>query len=403
MAGLDVSGDVARTLLQRGENTLKTIEGLQVAILRWLKEQRSLEAMRTDGVGEASFATLCKAIDKKHGEQLAYCEVPKDVYEDMAKTGILQNGALRTYSAMSSTHSDNIIIFYGSKDQEGMNSILDAMDSMYGKRSEVSKDSFEILSEDRDLYVLDGVRPEDAMLLSHLTENHEEYSVEPFPFTVVQQPGKDKYSVVCLDEDKGKLAAAVGLVAATYTSEQGSRVLQQVQYKIKGKQERNIDIDNARKHQVIMDREFPQNHFVVTASDYKFYKNNKEVESISRKGPLNRVYDIIEGMSAPVVIDERRYEQLSTSETMEALHNEGKPITLTSDRDIEIDIKQSLAQMEREQEVKEYMKGMSGTTVQGDTRDLNKIVGRAEREAARQEKEQEPSGGYVYREDPFIR
>lgn len=431
--GTDISEQLVRNISARAEASIGSVLMLQQKILQWLRERRSQEASIRDGIGEASFANLCKSIDRRHGEQISYCEISKEVFEDMGRTGLLKNGALRTYTAMQAANSDAVLLFYGSKDQHGMNLILDAMDAMYGRRAAVDRESFEMLSEGKDLYVLDGLREEDVELLSCFAGlpaacgikaddssvdrqnadgmKKDEMKIEPFPYTVIESKNRhaaarsalgqsvfgnsagshstnspsvssskdasaydssadSRYtgtlSVVCLAEDSHKLAGLMGYVAAAATSEHGARILEQVQFRIKGRQERNIAIDEAEKNQVIMDAENPRNMIKVTAKDYEFYKNNKIVEAIPRSGPLNRVYDLVEGMSEAVILDADRIKSLPASQQQEAAANMGTPISSLHGRNVDVDMQDVFRQLEREEDVRAYLKTMSGITVKAD-------------------------------------
>lgn len=438
--GTDISEQLVRNISARAEASISSVLMLQQKILQWLRERRSQEASIQDGIGEASFANLCKSIDRRHGEQISYCEISRDVYEDMGRTGLLKNGALRTYTAMQASNSDAVLLFYGSKDQQGMNRILDAMDAMYGRRAAVDRESFEMLSEGKDLYVLDGLREEDAELLSCFAtlpaarkimadENSmdrnsvdgkntdgmkkDEVEIEPFPYTVIESKnrrsaarstagqganGSDAgshsagtLSVVCLAEDSHKLAGLMGYVAAAATSEHGARILEQVQFRIKGRQERNIAIDEAEKNQIIMDAENPRNMIKVTAKDYEFYKNNKIAEAIPRSGPLNRVYDLVEGMSEAVILDADRLKSLPASQQQEAAANMGTPVSSLHCRNVDIDMQDVFRQLEREEDVRAYLKNMSGITVKADPYGtLDRAVRKAREEQRRMDRD--PSG-----------
>ena len=404
----DISSELVRQMGRNAERGLNDILMLQQKILQWLKERREQEVAIKDGIGEASFANLMKSIDRAHDEQISYCEVSKDVYTDMCKTGLLQNGALRTYTVLQAANSDGVMIFYGSNDQSGMNRILDSMDAMYGNRAELDKDSFEMMSEGKDIYVLEGISAEDSLLFASLVRDgyvSENGSMDKngFPFSrmTTVKGGQEYNAIVVLDEDKGKLASVMGVVAGTMLSTQGPRILEQLQYQLKGRQERNIAIEEARKEQVIVDADNPRNSIHVTAKDYEFYKNNKVTEIIPRGGPLGRVYDIVEGMSAAVIIDAKKLEGLSTSEQQEVLHNEGRPLTSVEEKPLDIDIKESMRQMDDEQSVKRYLEKCTGVTVRSDSRDLDSIVKSAEKQHRQREKQMERDERASRGSDPY--
>ena len=88
--GTDISEQLVRNISARAEASIGSVLMLQQKILLWLKERRSQEASIREGIGEASFTNLCRSVDRRHGEQISYCELPKEVYEDMAKTGLLK-------------------------------------------------------------------------------------------------------------------------------------------------------------------------------------------------------------------------------------------------------------------------------------------------------------------------
>ena len=335
------------------------------------------------GLGELSLEALQKSLDRRNGEGLAFTSITADVYQDMRATGILDSGGLRNYSVIAAKDRDQIMIFYGSKDQKHMDQILSAMDAMYGSKSDIEKEAFFSIANGQDIYIVQDISPEEAELFRHFSEKQDADGNHPdsMPYTVVELNGR--LCLICLDADTEIMRRNMKLVAATLTSEQGERILNDIRTRLKNRQERGIAIGQAKREHLIIDADHPRNRIEITAHDFNYYKSSKLVDSIpkSDRAQLGRIYDIVDGMSFPTIVERDAYEKLTVSEQQEYLHSaDVSAIPRAYERQLEINMDQTLAKLNEVSELREYLNHMTGYSVRVDGDEIGDVIKAFEKE-----------------------
>lgn len=350
-------------------------------LARWSREHNLKE-----GAGEVDFQGVQDGM--KNGEKMSYCSVSSDVYNDMKKTGVLEMSGTRNYAVLKSKNDDSVMIFYGSGDQYHIDQALKAMEYMYGNPVEMDMESFLMTTKNDELFTIMGLSDADAMLLKHFAtkmnvDEEGKLKNDSFPYTIVEMDGVN--CVVCRESDHDKLAEAMKMVAATHETEQGEKILEQIQYKIKGRSERNIAIENARREQCIVDANDPASKIVVTAEDFRYYKNNKEIATIplSDETKVQRVYSIIEGMSDPVLVNDNTFERLDEAEQTEYLHNKDNAQPLMKDDvfDLEVDMTQIRQALINEDRIKQRLNQYYGFSLKTEDMEIDEVVKAYEKEA----------------------
>ena len=357
------------------------------------------------GLGELSLEALQKSLNRKNGEGLAFTSVTSDVYQDMRSTGILSSGGLRNYSVIAAKNTDQIMIFYGSADQKYMDQILSAMDAMYGSKSDIEKDVFFNIAKDRDIFVLQDISSEEAELFKYYSLLQDENGNIPgsMPYSVVNLNGRR--CLLCLDSDVEVMQRNMQYVAATFTSQQGARILEDIRIRLKGRQERQIAVEQAKREHLIIDADNPYTRIEVTAHDYDLYKGKMLVDSIpiSDRSQLSRVCSIVDGMSSPVVVGKAAYEKLSASEQQEYLHSpKASELPKTYEHQLEIDMDQVLAKLNDVNELREYLNHMTGYSVKVSGDEIGDVIRAFEKEQKKRnkvEKNQHREGGSEIRQN----
>ena len=382
---------------EMGQSALDTVKkaaaaGADAAAIagQLLTELRKHMKLRR-GMGELSLEALQKSLDRKNRESLAFTSIAADVYQDMRATGILDNGGLRNYSVIAAKNSDQVMIFYGSKDQGRMDQVLSAMDAMYGSKSDLEKDAFFQIARGRNLYVLQDISSEEAELFRHYCDRPDENGSYPrrMPYSIVELNGHR--CLLCLESDTDLMRRNMQLVAATMTSEQGGRILEEIRFLLKERQERRIAIEQAVREHLILDADHPSCKVEVTAHDFNYYKNSKLVDTVPRsdKAQAGRIYDIVDGMSSPVVVPKDAFEKLPSSGQQEYLHSPAAaPIQKAYDRQLEINMDQVLAKLNEANELREYLNHMTGFNVKVEGDEIADVIKAFEKEQKKRGKQE---------------
>lgn len=355
-----IEKETADLVLEQAKAAMSALAEMQTALLTAIIKYNQ-EKQLTLGIGEVSMDKLIRSLDKKTGETLSYCVLEASVFQDLLRTGVLNKSGIRNYTAMSSANNSDVMIFYGSRDQIFMDNALHAIDALYGTRTMMDRDSFFMAAEGKDLFVLEGVSAEDAELLDCILRKKDSH-LHPFPYSVVEMDGNP--CIICLSEDMEKLKEAMKAVAATFESEQGDRVLEDIRIRLAGRQERGIAIKEARREQAIVDADHPFHKIIVTADDYRYYKHNKEILAVPMSDPscLDRIYDLINGMSSPVLTGDCSYEQLPASQQSEYIHKHAI-YEFQGESPLEINLEKTAEKMADADALRKYLNKMTGYNV----------------------------------------
>lgn len=111
-------------------------------------------------------------------------------------------------------------------------------------------------------------------------------------------------------EDKKELNSTLSSVAFAGAGEQGALIREQLEYKFKNRQAINIDMLDGEREFYVANGQNPQNYVHITANDFKYYKNSKEVLSVSRSssGFMERAMQVINGLNPPIELSKEEFE-----------------------------------------------------------------------------------------------
>lgn len=155
-----------------------------------------------------------------------------------------------------------------------------------------------------DLNRINNLSVADVELFRHYAK--EELAKNPdmkFPFTVITK--KDNTFAVLYPKECRNLAQnALFKASWDLAGEQGARIKEQIQIKFSNKQEINIAIADAEREFYIVDANNKKNYIKVTAGDFEFYKNNKQISTVSKLSPdyTETVYTTLKGLEEPILI-----------------------------------------------------------------------------------------------------
>ena len=278
---LEASGNVGEAFLQ-----------VLIAIHNKNKEKNEYK-----GISDVPLKELLKAVRK--GDNL----MTLSVYDEDAKEfkDILEKTGISKFTMCDLTTDDRKILLFAQSDLEQVKKALSIFYAERGIMSEMEPDAFFTGSKDHNLSMVTGLDDVELEIIRYHSRT------EPFPYTVVDTA--EGISLLFREEDRKKIDSMLNKVSFALSGEQGPIVRQQVEIKLKGRQEVNIALEEAERESYIIDKKNPQNYIAVTAEDFTYYKNNKNIESIPRteKGAPEAVYTRIESLTEPVVISKNEF------------------------------------------------------------------------------------------------
>ncbi len=208
---------------------------------------------------------------------------------------------------------DNCKMFmYMDRDEEKLGHVVDALHARRGNVTELAPNLFiQSLQPDKTLTV-QGLDNVELGLFRHYAR---ELGVL---FTTVSRP--DGNMLVIPAEDAEKARRALNHVGWILTGREGERIRQHVEVSLKGRSAINISAEEGTRELYVMSRIRPDNYVKITSEDYKVYKANKQVSTVSRKAESfsSRCIAACEGLTQPVVLSAEEYAEM-TPEKLSAM------------------------------------------------------------------------------------
>lgn len=271
--------------------------GLLEFLKEWNKTQKEDKLLK-NGVGETSLRNLLKGL--KEGDQLKAMVIPDEEYDEFIK--VLKNTKIKNFSSLDLSSDNCRTILFAESDTKEIVNALEAFSAQRNLQTEVDPEVFYLAAKESKITAIENIDEVELELLRYNARKN------PFPYTVVDINGKP--SILARSEDFEKVDTSLNRIASSLAGEQGSLIRKQIEYKIKGRQEVNIAIEDAEKESIIIDKKNPNNYIMITADDFVYYKSNKELTAISRKEPgaVDAVYQKLEGLTEPVVISKNEFE-----------------------------------------------------------------------------------------------
>lgn len=246
--------------------------------------------------GEKAIGEMLAAVQK--GEKLKNIVVPDEDVESL-KPFLNKCGAL--YAIVDMKKDDAKMVIFLEKHSEKIQDALTLLSADRGLVNEVAPELFLKNTTDKEI----GIASLDKTELE-LFRHHAKASGLVFGATVID----DKVKLLYTLEDKDKFYNILAKVSWDLTGEKGPLIRQQIEYRLKGRKEVNIAIEQAEKEYYIVSGNSPKNYVKITSQDYSYYKNNKEVTTISRTEPDCReaVFTKVQSLSEPVVLTKEEFE-----------------------------------------------------------------------------------------------
>lgn len=284
------------------QGMLKASGSVSEALLQVLIQENNRhkeDKLYDEGIGETSLKNMLRGLQRNNDELMTLSvndEDAKEFKEILGKTDI------KNYVMIDLATDDRKIVLFAQSDIEEVKKALNVFSAERGLISEIDPESFFVAAKEQNISALEGIDEVDLELIRYNARKN------PFVYTVVDS--KDGITVLYKQEDLANMQKTLNNVAFSLSGEQGPLVREQIEIRLKGRKEVNIAVEEAEREVIIIDKQNPKNYVHVTADDFTYYKNNKEITRIPRTEPgaIEAVYQKIEGLTEPVVISKNEFE-----------------------------------------------------------------------------------------------
>lgn len=283
--------DISLKMAKIASRTTSDIAKILLALLIEKAEKEKMEKL-LDSSGEIPLKKLYEAVNKGESN-LMNIKIPDEDIQQM-KDLMQKNGVLY---AITDLKNDNAkMVLYLDRDSEHMRDAITMFQAQKGLINEINPQLFVQNYSKENIAVMEHLSPVDLELFRHYSKQNN------ILYTVL--PDGDDYKIAYPSEEKGKVQDALEKVSVDLTGEQGPLVRQQLEYRIKGRQQVNIAIEDAEKEYYIVNSKSPKNFVHLTANGYDYYKNNKAIVSMNRSNPdfMKGAYAAVEGLGEPIVL-----------------------------------------------------------------------------------------------------
>lgn len=295
-----------------------------------LKEQNK---KMLEGDGEIAVAKMMEAV--RNGENVKTIVIPDEEIESL-KSYLKECKAL--FAITDLKQDDAKMLMFLERDTKKVKDALTLLKSERGLITEIHPDLFLKHNEKKAVSnaKLNNVEIE---LFRHHAKSTK------LPFAIADSNGSR--TVLYNTENQKLVNDILAKVAWDLTGERGPQVRQQIEYRLEGKKEVNIAIEDAQREYYIVNSISPKNYIKITPQDFTYYKNNKEITSMKRTDPdfKEAVYTKLEGLVEPVVLKREEFNTIPSKlrDNIEKKTNI-YPVGYTAVEEIERKFKETRAQ-----------------------------------------------------------
>jgi len=318
----DIPENVARILIEQtskylnlaGDTTIRSVQGISAVTSSYMRkifdELKENEDIRKfmNIEGEIPFTKMTQLISK-FGEQSSTVSVANSDAQEYES--ILKSQGV-TYSKMDRKNDDSAIYVFLNKDKQKVKDASIVLDSRRGRISEVQPSLYFNSMAPDQVFAVEGLSRVETELFRHYARE------EQLLFTTIAKD--DKYMLVSDREDTQKVRRALLRTGWALTGANGARVREQVQYRLAGRSSIRIAAEDAAKELYIVSGVRPGTYVHISHSDYKLYKENKIVKTVSRDEPdfLQKCMSECDGLVHPVVLTSEQKNKITPQELAEA-------------------------------------------------------------------------------------
>lgn len=287
-----------------GEKAFSSVESFAKELIQQADSKRYLEKD-----GEISAAELNQAVKrlKSHARTIRIGDSDAKDFEAMLH-------AEKVLYAKIDMRDDNCKMFmYMDKDEEKIDSVSTALHARRGTVTELAPNLFIRALQPAQTLTVQGLDNVELELFRH-------YARETGAlFTVVSRP--DGNMLVVPAEDAQKARRALTYAGWVLTGVDGARIRQQVEHRLKGRSAINISAEEGQRELYVVSRLRPDNYVRISSEDYKIYKANKQVATVSRSADnfRSRCVAACEGLTQPVVLSAEEYAEMNVQTLSQAV------------------------------------------------------------------------------------
>lgn len=252
-------------------------------------------------LGEPTDATAQMLAREKKGETIHSMLVAD---EDAAELVAYFKEKKILFSAIESPNDDTKVFMYMSGDSEKVADIVSLWQAERGLVSEITPKLF-----------LDNFAKEGVGTLSGLDrvdlELFRRYAKENgLIYAATEAEEKDRYVVIYDPKDKAVAEKTMGAVAWAFSGEAGALLREQMVIFMRNRQQLNRAFLEAEKEYYIVSGKNPEHYIHLTANDFTYYKNTKEVKNAERNREdfLDSGMRVVDGMAQPVLLTREEFE-----------------------------------------------------------------------------------------------
>ena len=255
-----------------------------------LLKKENLKALSDNG-GEATLKEFQKALKK--GEGFSSLRVNDSMLEDYKR---FMNNHNVMYVSMNDVQNDTHVFMFRNRDIEKVQEIKKLVNTIHLEESELPPKTFMDAYENRKIAFVSNLSAEEVELFRYFMKP------EHAKFSVIDN-GKGSYMVTHDSKDRAVVREALQRANWTLRGNFGERVKEQVSYRIKGRQEVVLDLEDAEKEFYIVSKTNPKNFVHVTENQVSYYKNEQEIAKVYRNDTDFKptAWDMIESISSPTI------------------------------------------------------------------------------------------------------
>lgn len=287
---------VEREMYQKLERVAQTgakaIADAALAILGVLAQQAAAQKEKNQKQ-QIAIEQLYKQV--RQGAKMKSVVIPDEEYDAFIKH--LDNTNVKNYAVSDLGMDDGKMVFFIDKDSVEVEKAISALRAERGLQTELDKEAFAVYAKDKELSILDNLSEVEV-------ETFRYYALkEELPYAIIEHEDSN-YGIMYLSDDQDKVDDVKFNLAGLLSGEQGALIVEQIEYKLRGRQELNIDMADAQREFAIVDKQNPELAVLVTADDFIYYKNNKEIPFLKRTegGDFAAVYQRLNGLKEPTTM-----------------------------------------------------------------------------------------------------
>lgn len=292
------------------------------ALIELVLKKENFKALLKDG-GEATLKEFQKSLKK--GEAFSSLRFDDSMTDDYLRF-LNENKIL--YMALNDTENGSHCFVFRNRDLEKVNEIKNMVETIHYGKKEIDPKLFMDIYNNKDIAFTDSnLSPEKVELVRYFMK----------PADAIYSVATDSHGQSMLlfqPENEKKIKDAMYSADWMLRGNFGPKVKQQLQYRIKGRQDIVQRIEDAEKEFYILSKNNPKNYVHVTEDQISYYKNNKEIPSMTMpRDNANfaaHAWDLIEGISSPVIVEPaeffenivKRQEIVSSKQTLNEFPSE---------------------------------------------------------------------------------